>query len=241
VLVAINLVAVAFPLLAMADSGGQVAGEIAGKVVGGCCASMAGAMIQGTSSRSGKKPPPDGARPVGEDGATPRERCLGNEYMSDCYSHAIELERPGTPAAKAHALVYYRRACVIGPHEEPCADAERVATELGCPHPFACAALDLDGPAVASALDFAAAQAAFEQVERNARKRCRNDVPHLRAIRVHALVEPDGGVAAVWAEAPRDDSLIGVCVDDLVHDLRVPAFAGDEIEVMRTISLDRAR
>lgn len=249
-LVLFNLLFAAVPTVAAASNGG----EVVGRIVGGCCVHMASAIIE--SAASAKKTPtklhePGRGYPLGE---TPRQRCLLNDIVDDCLALGDSIERASDDvAAKKTALVYYRHGCLIGTRDSLCENAERVAKQLGCEDAFDCGDLNLtsntaklpppEAPACAAddpclaPFDVAAAKRSFDDVESALPKRCRNDLPLTKEVRVSVVFEPTGWAAAVWVDPELEDSLIAECVESELVALTVPAFAGDEIEVVKTLSL----
>lgn len=254
-LVLFNLLFAVIPTVAAASNGGEVVGQI----VGGCCVHMASAIIESAASAKKtetKLSEPRRGYPLGE---TLRQRCLLNDIVDDCFALGVQIERASDDvAAKKTALIYYRHGCLIGTQDSLCEHAERVAKDLGCEDAFACGDMNLaanvasaaptsapppgteacaaDDPCLAP-FDLAAAKQSFENVEAALPQRCKNDLPLTKEVRVSVVFEPTGWAAAVWVDPQLEDALIAECVENELIALAVPPFSGDEIEVVKTLSL----
>jgi len=247
-LVLFNLLFLATPSVALASGGG----ELVGHIVAGCCGAMIRGAVEGAIDSASRRERLDHRVPRQELplGETRKERCFYNHIMQECYSLAVEIERSSASVAvKRRALIYYRKACLIGPDEAPCDHAQRLARDLGCKDVFECGGVDLSGkapPAEACSeadqeclppFDVDAARAAFSAIEAKLAARCVNDAPLTRSVRVSVLFEPNGWAAGVWMDPELKGSHIAACIEDEFFALGVPPFRGKEVAVVKTVSL----
>ena len=231
-LLGLNLVAVSAPAVAHASGGG----DIAVGVVAGCCGNMLGHAIQHAVTPKKKTTKVKYNYVSPGRAKTLQGRCLINEVATDCWTLAVKLERSAKDeATKRRALVYYSKACSIGPGTSPCDHADRLADELGCRDAYDCGGFHVDKEV--TELDVNATRSAFADAMDRVALECKNDEPTVKSVRVSVRFAPSGQALVTTLDPLLTDSLIGECLHHAFGDISVPRFSDEATTASLQVSL----